>query len=80
MKQDMKNEIGDPLYRDWEAYSRKLDKDIEARRKKLDETIKLIVEFDPGQREVLRKEIVQLRFEFLNLVLKQYGNHSDDCL
>ena len=72
MKQDMKDEIGDPVYQDWEAFSQKTYKDIEERQKKVDEYIKLIEESDPCHREELRKEIEQLKFEIPNLILKHY--------
>ena len=72
MKQDMKNEFGDPANRDWEAYSRKLHMEIETRQKKLDETIKLMEESDPCHRKELKKEIEQLSHEILILLLESF--------
>jgi len=71
-KLNMKDENGDPGNRDWEAFSRKLEKDLQAKNSKMIECIKLYEVSDLYHREELIREIENLRIETLELLLESF--------
>lgn len=69
-KFNMKDVTGAPDNWDWEAYSRKLDKDLESKKNKMIECVKLHEVSDPYRREELNNEIEKLQDEILFLLVE----------
>ena len=71
-KLNMKDENCDPKKRDWEAFIRKLEKDLQAKNSKMFACIKLYEVSDLYHREELIRDIKNLRNETLELLLESF--------